>query len=99
MTIDEEYAKSLRHAVEYVYVVAARRGLDTSKLAADIDHGREPGICQEHSLTISVRGTPLRVTAEGIPHDWITIGTGFIDTRYSQRIAFLLSELEKEWVR
>ena len=85
--------------MEYVYVVAARRGLDTSKLSAEIDPGRDPGIYPEHVLTISVRGTPLLVTAESIPHDWITIGTGFIDTRFSQRIAFLLSELEKEWVR
>jgi hypothetical protein len=32
MTTDEGYAKAMRHALEYVYVVAARRGLDTGLL-------------------------------------------------------------------
>jgi hypothetical protein len=97
MTVEEEYGKSLRHALEYVYVVVARRGLDTGQVLVAIDSGREPGIYREHTLTISVRNAALSVTAEGIPHDWIEIGTGFIDARLSQRIASLLSELEKKW--
>jgi hypothetical protein len=97
MTVENEYAKSLRHALEYVYVVAARRGIDTGQLLVVIDAGRAPGIYQEHTLTISVRDTHLVVTAEGIPQDWLAIGTGFIDTRLSQRIAVLMSELEKKW--
>jgi hypothetical protein len=98
MTVEEVYAKSLCHALEHVYVVAARRGLDTSQLDARFDAGRDPGIYQEHTLNISVRNTHLLVTTEGIPHDWLEIGTGFIDTRFSQRIAVLLSDLEKKWV-
>jgi hypothetical protein len=50
-------------------------------------------------LTISVRDTQFLVTAEGIPHDWPVIETGFIDTRFSQRIASPLSDLENEWMR
>jgi hypothetical protein len=98
MPVEDEYGKSLRHALEYVYVVAARRGLDTGQLLVAIDSGRDPGIYQEHTLTISVRNTAFSATAEGIPHDWIEIGTGFIDARLSQRMTALLSELEKKWV-
>ena len=97
MAEEDDYEKSLRHALEYAYVVAARRGLDTGQLLVTIDSGREPGIYQEHTLSISVRNTQLSVTSEGIPHHWIEIGTGFIDIRLSHRIAVLLSELEKEW--
>jgi len=98
MTVEDEYGKSLRHALEYVYVVAARRGIDTGQLLVVIDAGRDPGIYQEHTLTISIRDAAFSVTAEGIPHDWIEIGTGFIDARLSQRIGPLLSELERKWV-
>ncbi len=98
MTVEDEYGNSLRHALEFVYVVAARRGLDTGQLLVAIDSGRNPGIYQEHTLMISVRGTSFSVTADGIPHDWIEIGTGFIDARLSQRIGVLLSELERKWV-
>jgi hypothetical protein len=63
-----------------------------------IGPGRVPGIYQEHTLIISVRNTAFSVTAEGISHAWIEIGTGFIDARFSQRIAVLLSGLEKKWV-
>lgn len=98
-TEEEEYAKSMGHALEYVYVAAARRGIDIGQLVAEFDVGRDPGTYQEHTLSISIRGTQFAATAEGIPHDWVEIGTGFIDTRFSQRIALLLSELEKEWGR
>lgn len=98
MTLEDEYGKSLRHAHEYVCVVAARKGFDMGQLIVAIDAGRDPGIYQEHTLTISVRNTHLLVTAEGIPHDWLEIGTGFIDVRLSHRVAFLLSALEKKWV-
>jgi hypothetical protein len=97
MPVEDEYGKSLRHALEYVYVVAARRGLDTGQLLVAIDSGRNPRNYQEHTFTISVRNTAFSVTAEGIPHDWIEIGTGFIDARLSQRIGSLISELEKKW--
>ena len=45
---------------------------------------------------ISIRETSIAATAEGIPHEWLTIGTGFIDTRFSRRIAALLADLEKK---
>jgi hypothetical protein len=99
MTTEERYAKSMRHALEYVYVVAVRRGLDIGQFVAEFDVGRDPGFYQQYILTISVRDSRILVTANDIPHDWLEIGTGFIDTRFSQRIAFLLSELENEWVR
>ena len=98
MTEEDIYVKSLRHALEYLHIVAARRGIDSAQLIAEFDPGRPPDIYTEHILHICVRGTDIAVSAENIPHDWIEIGTGFIDTRFSQRIAILLSELEKKWV-
>jgi hypothetical protein len=47
-------------------------------------------------LTISVRDTSLAVTADDIPHEWLTTGTGFIDTRFFRRMAALLSGLAKK---
>ena len=98
MSVEDEYGKSLRHALDFVHVVAARRGLDTGQLLVAIDSGRDPGIYQEHTLNISIRNAAISVTTGGIPHEWIEIDTGFIDSRFSQRIAVLLSELEKKWV-
>jgi hypothetical protein len=98
MDFDDEYRSALQQAVEYVHVVAARRGLDTSLLLVAIDSGREPGIYWKHSLSISVRNSEISVAADGIPHDWIEIGTGFIDPRFSHRVTTLLAELEKMWV-
>jgi hypothetical protein len=98
MDFDDEYRDSLQHAVEYVHVVASRRGFDTRRLVVAIDAGREPGIHWEHSLSVAVRDTAITVAAEGIPHDWIEVGTGFIDPRFSHRVTTLLAELEKVWV-
>ena len=98
MTLQDEYGKSLRDAHEYVCVVAARRGVDTGQIIVAIDAGRDPKIYQEHTLSISVRNAAISVTAEGIPHDWIETDTGFIDKRFSLRIAALLLELERKWV-
>ena len=36
------------------------------------------------------------MTADGIPHELLTTGTGFIDTRFYRRIAALLSDLTKK---
>ena len=96
MTVEVVYQKSLRHALEFVHIVAARRGWDTGTLIAAFDVGRVPGIYQEHTLIISIRDTHLSVATAGIPHEWIEISTGFIDVRFSHRIAALLSELEKK---
>ena len=98
MAAENDYEKSLRHTLEYAYVVAARRGLDTGQLLVTIDGERQPGIYQEHSLSISVRNTQLSVKSEGFPHEWIEIGTGFIDVRFSHLVTGLLAELEKIWM-
>lgn len=95
MSTQEKYEQVLRDAVEDVFVVAVRRGLDIRQLAADFDAGRGPGPHQEHTLTISVRDTSLAVTADGVPHEWLSMGTGYIDSRFSRQIATLLSDLEK----
>ena len=95
MSPQEQYQQVLRDALEDVFVVAVRRGLDTRQLAAEFDADRGPGPHQEHTLTVSVRDTALVVTAHGIPHDWLSIGTGYIDARFSRRIAAILQDLEK----
>lgn len=96
MPTKEQYEQVLRDALEGVFVVAVRRGLDTAQLAAEFDADQGPGLHQEHTLMISIRETSIAATAEGIPHEWLTIGTGFIDTRFSRRIAALLADLEKK---
>jgi len=89
-----QYDAELRDALEQVFVVAARHGLDIGQLAAEFDSGRESGFHDGHSLTISIRDTSIAVTAPAIPHGWLSMGTGFIDARFSRKIAGLLSELE-----
>jgi hypothetical protein len=89
-----QYDAVLRDALEQVFVVAARRGLDVGQLAAEFDTGKESGFHDGHTLTISIRDTSISVTASLIPHNWLSTGTGFIDTRFSRKIAGLLSELE-----
>ncbi len=78
----EQYEQVLGNALEDGFVVAVRHGLDTGLLAAKFDADRDPGPHQEHTLMISVRDTALAVIADGIPHDWISTGTGFIDVRF-----------------
>jgi hypothetical protein len=96
MPAQDKYQKLLRNALEDVFVVAARRGLDTEQLAAEFDADRGPGPHQQHTLTVSVRETSLSLTADDIPHEWLSIGTGYIDSRFSRRIAALLSDLAKK---
>jgi hypothetical protein len=96
MATQEPYEKVLRDALDDVFVVAARQTLDTGQLAAVFDAGRGRGPHQLHTLTISVRGTALSVTADDIPHEWLSTGTGFIDTRFFRRVAALLSDLAKK---
>jgi hypothetical protein len=95
MATQEQYEQVLRDALEDVFVVAVRQGIDTGQIAAQFDTERGSGPHQEHTLTISVRDTALTVTADGIAHEWISTGTGFIDTRFSRRIAAMLSDLER----
>ena len=94
MSSREQYDEILRDALEQVCVVAARHGLDIGQLAAEFDSGRESGLHDGHTLTISIRDTSISVTAAGVPHNWLSTGTGFIDNRFSRKIAGLLSDLE-----
>jgi len=83
----------MRDAKETVFLIAARRGLDTQKIDVEIDAGLGPGQHQNHVLVISVRGAPLSVSDRNIGHDWLPAGTGFINDRFSRLVAALLSEL------
>jgi len=96
MPTRELYEKVLRDATEDVFVVAARQLIDTGQLTAEFDADRGPGPHRVHTLTISVRDSSLAATADDIPHEWLTTGTGFIDTRFFRRIAALLSDLSKK---
>ncbi|MFL6582304.1 MAG: hypothetical protein ACJ8G2_16300 [Burkholderiales bacterium] len=90
-----EYEQVMNDAVEHVYVYAVRQAMDTRKLIAQFDAGRGPGPHEEHTLTISVRDSDLSVAADNIPHEWLAMGTGYIDMRFSKRIAALLQELDQ----
>ena len=83
-------------AVEHVHVYAVRHAIDTRLLAVEFDVGRGPGPHPEHTLTISVRDSQISVTGQNIPHEWLSMGTGYIDTRFSKMIAGLLQELDKK---
>jgi tetrahydromethanopterin S-methyltransferase subunit C len=69
MASEEQYEQVLRDALEDVFVIAVRQGLDTGQLAAEFDADRGPGSHQEHTLTISVRDTAVTVMAHGIPRE------------------------------
>jgi len=92
----QEYDEALRRAVEDIAVLATRYGINSRHLLIEFDVGRQPQSYNEHTLTISVRDSGLFVTATGIPHHWLAVGTGFIDTRLSRRIGPLLLELENK---
>jgi hypothetical protein len=89
------YATVMNDAVEHVYIHALRHAMDTRVLGVEFDAGRDPGPHSQHTLTISFRGTPISATAQDIPHDWLSAGTGFIDARFSKSVAALLQELNK----
>jgi hypothetical protein len=91
------YEQVLCDAVEAVCIAAVRHAIDTRLLIVEFDAGREPGPHQEHTLRISVRDfSTIAVTTAGIPHDWLSSGTGYIDMRFSTRVALLLHELDKK---
>ena len=92
----DSYEQVLRDALEDVFVVAARQAMDTGLLTAEFDVGRDAGPHQEHTLTITLRDSSIAVTADSIPHEWLSMGTGYIDTRFSKLIARLLQDLEKK---
>ena len=96
---ENHYQVVMRDAREDVYLVATRRAIDTRSIAVEFDAGRGPGPHDEHSLTISVRDSDLAVHALGIPHEWLPVSTGFIDTRFSRLTAGLLEDLIKKAAR
>ncbi|MEO8005437.1 MAG: hypothetical protein ABI771_11065 [Betaproteobacteria bacterium] len=83
-------------ALEHVYIFALRRGIEAGVLMASFDVDRGPGPHSEHTLTLAVRESGIVVAGQAIPHDWLSVGTSFIDVRYSKRIADLLQELENK---
>ncbi len=87
------YATVMNDAVEHVFIYALRQAMDTRVLGVEFDVGREPGPHTQHTLTISLRNCPISATAQNIPHEWLSAGTGFIDTRFSKSVATLLQEL------
>src|SRR3954469_10868468 len=96
MENNEDYEKALRDAVDNISVVAVRYAVDTRRLVIELDANRGPGPHEEHTLTISVRDADLAVSKDNIPHDWLSIGTGFIDPRLSRAAGSLLIDLEKK---
>jgi len=93
---EQHYDSVMRDAKENIFLVAARRSLDTRLIAVELDAGRGPGPHEEHTLTISLRGSPITVTAYGIPHEWLPTSTDFIDTRLSRLAGGLLGDLIKK---
>jgi hypothetical protein len=87
------YATVMNDAVEHVFIYALRHALDTRVIGVEFDVGRGPGPHSQHTLTISLRNAPISFTAQDIPHEWLSAGTGFIDTRFSKSVAALLQEL------
>ena len=95
-TAAERYDVVMRDATEDIFLVAVRRAIDTRLITVEFDVGRGPGPHEEHTLTISVRDSSIAVTARAIPHDWLPVSTGFIDTRFSRLVGAPLSELNEK---
>jgi hypothetical protein len=93
---EDSYEMVMRDARENVFLVAARRTIDTRLLAVEFDAGSVSGQHEEHTLTISVRDAPIAVTADAIPHEWLPANTDFIDTRFSRLVGGLLAELVRK---
>jgi hypothetical protein len=90
---EEQYESVMRDAKETVFLIAARRGIDTRKIDVEMDAGLGPGPHQNHVLVISVRGAPFSVSDRNIAHDCLAAGTGFINDRFSKVAAALLTKL------
>ena len=91
-----QYEQVLRDALEDVMVVAVRRGLDPAKLVAQFDVNLAPALQQEHTLDIAIRDSSISVQRSGIAHEWLSMGTGYIDSRFSKCVVALLTDLEKK---
>jgi hypothetical protein len=90
------YEQVVNDAVEVLFVFALRRGINISGMTAQFDTGRGPGPHAEHILTVTARDTRQSVTSPAIPHDWLCVGTSYIDVRLSKCFSDLLLELEKK---
>lgn len=86
----------MRDAKETVFIVAARRGIDTRRIDVEFDAGLGPGPHQLHVLVISVRGAPLSVRDRNIRHEWLAAGTGFVNDRFAKLVIGLLNDLTAE---
>ena len=92
----EQYAQVMRRAKDVVDVVAARHTIDTRRLKIEFDVNGGPAPHEQHTLTMSLRDSTVAVSAGQIPHDWLSVDTGFVDTRFSKLVSNLLIELHKE---
>jgi len=91
--VEERYGWVMRDAKEDVFLMAVRRAIDTRLITVEFDAGRGPGQFSEHTLTISMKGATLSVSDHTISHDWLPVGTGLVDTRFSRVVAALLMDL------
>ena len=91
--VDHHYERVMRDAKENVFLVAARQSIDTRRITVEFDAGRGPGPYSEHTLTVSIPGSPLSVVSYGIPHEWLPLYTNFVDTRLSRLVGGLLMDL------
>jgi len=94
---EQQYEAVMRGAREDICLVAVRRAIDTCRIKVEFDVGRGPGPHALHTLTISAPDiADLTVTKDNIPHDWLPVSTGFIDTRFSRLVEALLGELTEK---
>lgn len=93
------YAQVIKGALEDVYVLATRRGLNLRVLNVEFDVGRGPGPHETHVLSLSTRDKSVSVEEPNIPHEWLaTLGTGYIDTRFVRCATGLIGKFEKKAV-
>src|SRR3954465_15937601 len=93
---EQLYEQVMRDAKEDIFLVAVRQAIDTRRIKVEFDVGRGLGPHTIHTLTISAPEASLTVTREDIPHNWLPVSTGFIDTRFSRLVQALLRELTDE---
>ena len=94
--LDLLYTLVMRDALDNVFITAVRQAIDVQKIRVEFDAGADAGPRPQHTLTIYVRDDPrLFVSATDIPHEWLPIATGFIDTRFTKLVTGLLTDLVK----
>lgn len=86
----------MRRAKDDVYVVAVRHGIDTREITIEFDLDSGPELHDKHTLTVALRNSAVAATAHDIPHEWLPVATGFVDTRFSRIVSALLIELHKK---